>query len=410
MPATVAVEETSSQPVATEAAPETTSRAPGTPEGDLDLLLESLERYHPDPFHGIDRPTFVAALGDLRASLASIAPEEAMVELMRLWAALGSDGGEGHQLVAGPGDAPVLPLRLYQFDDGVFVTDALDADLVGARLVAVEGRPIEEVVALVATLVPGDSPATVPGFWPWFFLKADVLQGLGVIASDDAVELTLDREGVVGDVVVEMVPLLDHVAWAGMFGLVHLPEGSGLRYLDDGRLLWTDMPAPGMLYVRHREILSLDLAAVIALREAVASPDVERVILDLRHNPGGNNQTYRVVRDILVDAPQPLTILVDRHTFSAATNLATELEQSREVTFAGEASGGAPNHWGDARYVRLEHFPIPLEVGIATRYWQKSTPDDPRWTLEPHIEVPMTSADFFSAHDRLLEVIIADET
>src|SRR5690606_11773234 len=132
-----------------------------------------------------------------------------------------------------------------QFADGFFVTDALDPGLRGARLVAVEGRPLDEVLPLVEALVPGDSPATVPGFWPWFFRKGDVLEGLGIIDSDTAVELTLDRDGVREIVVVGTVPLAAHSAWSGMRGLVHLPEGSGLRILDDGRRIWTDMPDPG---------------------------------------------------------------------------------------------------------------------------------------------------------------------
>ncbi len=382
--------------------------APGTPQADLDLLLESVERYHPDPFHGIDRAEFVAEVRRLQDQMASLTGEEVAVEVMRLWGVLGSEGGDGHQLVMAVEEGPVLPIRLFQFADGVFVTDALDPDLRGARLVAVEGRPLDEVLPLVEALVPGDSAATVPGFWPWFFLKADVLEGLGVITgSDAAVELTLDRDGAIENVVVDTVPLVDHIAWSGMFGLVHLPEGSGLHILDDGRRLWTDMPAPGALYRRYREMEPVDPAEVIALRAAVADPGVERVIVDLRHNPGGNNHTYRSVRDILLEVPQPLTVLIDRHTFSAATNFATELEQGREVTFAGEDSGGAPNHWGDARFVRLENLPIPLDVGIATRYWRKGEPDDPRWWIEPDIEIPWVSTDYFTGRDAVLEAVLA---
>ena len=55
---------------------------------DLDLLLERLERTHPEPFHAIPRPVWVAELEALEARLPDLAPPEAMVELMRVVALL----------------------------------------------------------------------------------------------------------------------------------------------------------------------------------------------------------------------------------------------------------------------------------------------------------------------------------
>ena len=45
----------------------------------------------------------------------------------------------------------------------LFITDALDSELVGARITAVAGHPIEDVLATLDPLVARDSPATVPG-------------------------------------------------------------------------------------------------------------------------------------------------------------------------------------------------------------------------------------------------------
>ena len=93
-------------------------RSPATAAAaaDLDRLLGQLEAIHPDPFHGVSRADFVAALEDLRARLPQLSPEQAVVELMRVAALLSRAGRDGHeftlpQLAVEP---PVLPLRVWR--------------------------------------------------------------------------------------------------------------------------------------------------------------------------------------------------------------------------------------------------------------------------------------------------------
>ena len=66
------------------------------------------------------------------------------------------------------------------------------------------------------------------------------------------------------------------------------------------------------------------------MAEWVRARDVRRVILDLRQNPGedhNNAALLRVSTDPAIDIAGRLTVLTDRLTFSAAANLATQLEQ-----------------------------------------------------------------------------------
>ena len=40
-------------------------------------------------------------------------------------------------------------------------------------------------------------------------------------------------------------------------------------------------------------------------------------------------------------------VITDRVTFSAASNLATEIEQATDAVFVGEAMGGGLNFWDE---------------------------------------------------------------
>ncbi len=215
--------------------PQSTSDVSGA-AADLDLLLERLEAIHPEPFHGIARADFVAALRALQGRVPDLSPDQTTVEVMRLVGLLSQAGRDGHQFAwPQPGhEGPALPLRLYEFTEGVFVTAARAPydSLVGTRVVAIEGRPIEDVLRAVEPLVPRDGPATVAAFRPLFVLRTAVLRGLG-LANDGPVSVTVaDADGErTSDL--EPIPFDTYTDWAGDYGMFRLPERADTRYLAD---------------------------------------------------------------------------------------------------------------------------------------------------------------------------------
>ena len=376
---------------------------------DLDGFLAQLEMTHPDPFHGVPRIEFVAALEELKAGIEEIAPASALVETMRVTAMLSREGRDGHQFAIPHEQAEgrVLPFRIYEFDDGVFITASDGPDLKGARLVSIASHAIEDVRALVEPLVPRDGPATVPSFRPFFTLRTDVLAGLGLIVPG-SVAVGVEKDGAVTDVTVDPIPFPDFQAWGGQGAFTFLPDTNTLRYRapTQDHFWMEDLPG-GVLYVRYSAVAPVGAGEVEEFLQRAALS--EKTALDLRHNPGGDNNTYVTLLEALqsdsVDRAGRFFVLTDRVTFSAASNLATELEQSTEAVFVGEAMGGGLNFWNDVAFYPMPHLPVPMRIGISTRYWEKSTPDDPRLTIEPDIALPVLSADYFAGRDPLLEAV-----
>jgi C-terminal processing protease CtpA/Prc len=140
--------------------------------------------------------------------------------------------------------------------------------------------------------------------------------------------------------------------------------------------------------------------------------DVERVVLDLRLNGGGDNTTFGPLIQAIQESPDlnrrgKLYALISRHTFSAAGNFITVLQRDTEAILVGQPTGGAPNQYGDARMLTLPHVPW-LRVSIATRYHVFGIDGDERVTHEPELMVPLTAADYFSRSDRVLETALND--
>lgn len=390
-----------------------TSAGP-TAADDLAMLLETLERSHPEPFHGVSREEFVAALTAYEEALPGLTPEESIVEFMRVWAMLSREGRDGHQFAFPTADhaGPVLPIRVYEFAEGVFVTAALPPHeaLSGARVTAIGDTPIDEVLAAVEPLVPRDGPATIPSFRPILLLRTDVLRGLGIV---DEAPVSVDLElpnGSDETVVLDPIPQDEHVDWAGQFGMHRLPQDERVRYLaDDGHFSAT-MIEDGTLYVRYRMIRPIGTDEV---RDLLEAGGVERVVVDIRQNPGGDNSTYLILRDLLEEfaeaRPGALTVITDRVTFSAASNFATDLERRTDARFVGEPMGGGLNFWDDVRWLELPNLPVPMRAAISVRHWVFADPGDPRLTIEPDVAVGVTAADFFAGRDPALEAALAQD-
>jgi hypothetical protein len=137
----------------------------------------------------------------------------------------------------------------------------------------------------------------------------------------------------------------------------------------------------------------------------VEGQGLERVIVDVRWNGGGDNTTFdpllAALKDPRIDRPGRLFALIGRHTFSAAGNFVAALERETGAVLVGEPTGGGPNQYGDARPIELPHHPDVL-VRIVTRYHVFADPDDPRLTNEPDARVPLLSSDWLAGRDAAL--------
>jgi hypothetical protein len=379
---------------------------------DIDALLAARESIHPDPWHGMTRADWVAAADAVKARISELTDDQVLVELIRLAAMPGWTGRDGHTgIFLTPGSGiHAYPIRWWRFSDGLVITTARAPyqDLVGSRVSAIDGHPIADVLRLVEPLAPRDNPSNLLAYGPLYLRVSELLAGIGVIDSPGPATFSLvDQMGATRDVTIEPITVEDDVAWNS--GQPHrLPPTAAPWLRDQAKpLWWTYLPDTRTLFVQYNSVeAGVDSIADEILARAKRD-DVTRVVVDLRHNGGGDNTTMGhledVVNDPAINRPGRLFVLFGRITFSAAANFATDLEQSSAATFAGEAMGGSPNLYGDARQVELPY--AAQSVYIASRYWQRSAADDQRITIEPDIAAALSSADYFAGRDPVLQAV-----
>jgi hypothetical protein len=380
---------------------------------DLAAMLDARDTIHPDGWHGMARSDWIAAGEAVVAKATTLTDDQLLVELVRLAAMPSWKGRDGHSgifLTPGSGVHP-YPVRLWAFSDGLVITAARAPyeGLVGSRVRAIGGRPIDEVIRLVEPLSPRDHDSNLRAFAPRYAGVSELLAGLGVIDRAGPATFSLvGPDGTAHDVTIDPITVEEDVAWHRGEAL-RLPPTDAPWLRDQAKPLWWSYLADSRtLFVQYNAVQAgIDGIADEILARAT-SDDVARVVVDLRHNGGGDNTTMGhledVLRDPAINRPGRLVVIIGRITFSAAANFATDLEQTTAVTFAGEAMGGSPNLYGDPRPIELPYSGQALSM--ATRYWERSTADDKRITIEPEIHADLSSADYVAGRDPVLQAIL----
>ena len=108
------------------------------------------------------------------------------------------------------------------------------------------------------------------------------------------------------------------------------------------------------------------------LHERLAAGEIDHLIVDVRHNNGGNNGLVRpLVRTLVAfdvaDPEHRIFIATGRNTFSAAQNFVNRVEQWVDVELVGEPSSPSPNFVGDRRASIPPDHPVNLQIADYVR-------------------------------------------
>jgi hypothetical protein len=394
---------------------------------DLAFLESHVSAQHPNAFHDFAAPSFHQRLADLTQRLGEISDDELTAELARIMAAFGPHDGHTRLDVSDPMlHLHVLPLWFYEFSDGLFVRSAATewADLVGGRVVAIGDTPIDAAWSRVLEAAPGDNPMSKRANAARLLLIPEMLHGLGIVRSSESVPITIRRaDGTARTAVVRRLTTLDGVQWVDARQLngggplpLYLQYGppAPIRSMPQRFHSYEWLEAPRTLFVQFNVVDNAPDETVDEFFRKVFTftdtHDVQRFVLDLRHNGGGNNFLNRPIllglikRDETINKRGRLFVITGRETFSAAQNLVTLLGRYTNAIFVGEPTGGSPNHYGDARPITLPHSGI--HINVSTLWWQDSLPTDHRESVVPELRADLSSSDFAEGRDPALEAIL----
>jgi hypothetical protein len=320
-----------------------------------------------------------------------------------------------------------LPLSLYFFKDGLFVitADREHASAVGARVLKIGNASAEQAFNAIKGLVFHDNNNEfgIKASAPFVLVTPEVLQAVGIIEDMEKAQFVLEKDG--KQMTVELKPVSRPVmhghgsTWDYLKpqGWVDARDASSAQtplWLKNVRdLFWFEYLADSKtVYVQFNGVANKENETVAdfskRLFEFVEKNPVDRFVLDLRWNGGGNNYLNKpLIVGLIkskVDAKGKLFTIISRHTFSAAQNLVNELEKYTNTTFVGEPTGENVNFYGDSARIELPNS--GLVVRTSTLWWQNLDPRDRRRWTGPEVAAELTSTDYFNNHDPALKAIL----
>ena len=392
---------------------------------DLDYIANTLPQLDHNFFDQLDRGTYQQAVASLQARVTTATDAEFYVGLEQL-VAMSKDMHTNLNLAYGYG---LLPLSLYWFEDGLFVTAAAPeyAKTIGMQLIAVNGMPIDQVEQLVGATFPYANNQWFHSQIPVYVTSFFELKGLDIIpAGLAAVPMTFQTLS--GE---QFTATIGNSSNAKVTGI----PGPTPDYLQNpNSYYWyTYFAANRMIYAKYNvcedDPHGITVAAYSAqILQTLDKQPVDTVVIDFRENGGGNEYLlyplgaglFQRLASLRANPNFRIYLVIDQGSFSSGmyTPMAFKSgflasvehipmpDTSGVMYVIGEPTGGKPIGFADVVGFTLPY--LGASGYYSTDYIDQNEgviPDLP--SFNPDIYVPTRSTDYFAGFDPVMAAMLA---
>ncbi len=385
---------------------------------DIAFAAAEIKRIHIEPFRVVSERVFDNAVRALSQRVSSLSDNEIIVGLFRLFAMI----GDGHTLLFFPESGRYafhrLPIYLEEFKEGFFVTatTAEHRALLGAKVTRIGHAVIDFAAEKMNAIMAGDNRLGQRRYLPLALTYAELLHGLRLTDRSDSI--SIDAISPKGEPLHTVLFPLAHNDSQKFIG-ANTADGQTpplwlknestpywFEWLPDRRTVFFQFNANEQMSSENFEAFTRRLFSFIETH------DVAKLVVDLRHNDGGTNLINRylvlgIIQSAKINRRGALFVMISRQTFSAAMNLAADLERWTNAIFVGEPTGSSPNFVGDTTRIVLPYS--ELRGSASNNRWQNALAFDDRTWIGPQFLYEPTFADWLANRDPALDAVLAFE-
>lgn len=397
----------------------------------IKLLVNTIQEMHPNPYRHFSKQAWNERTEEVLDRVSSLDEVGYYVEVREL-AGMAADVHTSAYPRAG---SSVLrdsySLRFWHFADGLYIRAASPEleHLIGAKVVEIAKTPFQQAWHTIMSKMSTENEWMSTYMAQFHMQFPDYLQALGLGDSPTGGQWTLLMPN--GDVEEVYIEATDSSGYLGVIGtslgvtaprgwkqgpdgldalpmwLKQLDENYWYEYLPEHKAVFMQFNLPRNHGKPWFEFLD-------GMFEFIrTNAQVERLIIDLRHNEGGwaymsQTLTHRVIQTPKINKPGHLYVLTSRVTQSAGVTISAELDRETYSIFVGEPGGAHPNFYNGPMG---NHPPNALPgtdivFRVSTVLQQESDALDDRCYVAPDIPVGMTYEDYSSGRDPVLEAAL----
>ncbi|MCJ7579476.1 MAG: hypothetical protein MUP98_02960 [Candidatus Aminicenantes bacterium] len=406
---------------------------------DLEFIISKLESHHPNLYYKINKTIFDSIVAESRNEIAQSKSDIECYFAIRKIIAIIEDG---HTALLENGIFNLLdlrfPFRVDEFTDGVYITliSKEHEMFLGSRVIAINGKPIENILATIEKVVSMDNEFGRKYFALNGISFARILYGLRIIDNSDHIDLELITKN--GEPTkLKLQSILDDInidyGWSNRLNIgptkgeyisssdMH-GEKTPLHFKNQGskiKYYWFEhLVNERTLYFQFNQVMNQqnndETFAQFSARMwdyiDQNAKNINKFIIDLRYNNGGNGIIIlpflnQIIKRDHINKEGSLYVISGKRTYSAASLLMNELAVHTHAIFVGEPDACGSDLFSDNRLVgNLPHSGFPLY--IASLQFTRRFPVNNTEYFMPHFPAPFSSHDYFTGIDPAMDLIL----
>ena len=381
---------------------------------DIEYFKQKIAEKHIDPFNKVSEDEFNADIDALKAKSVAVKDFEFIFEMMKIVRKI----GDGHTAVHFQSETNLRELPIdFGFTAGKFwVIGATEehANLIGSELLSIEGKNIGIVSDRISTIVQFvENEYSEKQRIAQYITYVDLLAALDIITDQGSSTIRLIKDGKESLVTLGSTNKSKNGLRNSFHSKITKVTDAGIDGLWFGSVNDTDA-----VYIDFSTYPSSDQMERFGkkLLSYIRNKNIKKIAIDLRGNWGGNfyiglRLAYYLNLADSVDWKHGVYVMVDNHTFSAATINAAQYAQLLNAKVLGTPTGSNLNGYQD-----MGTFVLPstnLTISYSKRKFVLSQAADQ--PLFPDVELTPDMPIFTNHRDKVLEYFInevssADDT
>ncbi len=378
---------------------------------DIQYFKEELPKRHKNLFSKISKEEFDDQTEQLLKQVDQLGNKQVFVELNKIVAAV----GDAHTSI-NYWDGYSFPLQFWCSEDNIYVVNADIGlkEMMYSRVLKVDGVPIDEVLDQLTTLISYENESWLLAMLPNYLRLPVYLNGLGIIPKETEAVFTVEKSGEIqdfrvsalkygetGDYVKDKAEDILLGSFEKYYAYEYLPDHKSLYFRYN---VCADMEDESFADFNNDMMNQLEQLAV------------DKIIVDLRSNTGGNSEilnpfTKRLRDYYMKNSDVKIYILVGRHTISSGMFAIYRIKEAvPEAISVGEPTGGALDCYGDVREMKLPNSQLP--VGYSTKYFEFTKmftyKNDGIGTFLPDVILQPTIEDYEKGEDVVLTFVLKE--
>jgi len=365
---------------------------------DIVFLRDTLPQKHPNIYSYMPEEKYSNDFNDLISDIDDLEPYQILGGIQTILAKI----NDPHTYI----DYTVyesLPLEVYCFDEGLYIigADSEYREIIGAKILSIGTDDIDTIAQKISSLSPDLNESCRKYYIAKNLINPYVLKYFNNMKGRT---VQFKFQAADGEIFSKTIFLKSKTDIDLVYASDLIRERPFYLRKDDRH--WYTLLDDHTLYYQDNAMIPNAVGREVI--DAVKENDIDKLVIDLRKNPGGmyiNQKKFiKTIGKLQSERKFRIYILMGRVTFSSSVSYIHDFVTSTDCILAGEPPRTRYNHYGDQRTFRLPHSKITIKY--STTFFNIADHDSDE--IIPDITISSRFMDYAGGVDAVLDAISAE--